>query len=150
MIQGIVHIGVHGKPPKPKQHSMGLGFHEEETHRTVPSLKTGSCEFLAIKTDRCIRSCMVQGIRVQGLGGTQRLIPSPFLGHLVLWLGSVIQKSQIHKKGVGYESTGRAKLGFERAWLSPSTCTKRGQNLRFAPQTRVCGHCRSPLKLRQR
>ena len=33
--------------------------------------------------------------------------PTPFLGYLVLWLGSVILKSRRPKKGVGYEPLGR-------------------------------------------
>ena len=32
--------------------------------------------------------------------------PTPFLGYLVLWLGSVILKSRRPKKGVGYEPLG--------------------------------------------
>ena len=32
--------------------------------------------------------------------------PTPFLGYLVLWLGSVILQSRRPKKGVGYESPG--------------------------------------------
>ena len=34
--------------------------------------------------------------------------PTPFLGYLVLWLGSVILKSRRPKKGVGYEPLGIA------------------------------------------
>ena len=34
--------------------------------------------------------------------------PTPFLGYLVLWLGSVILKSRRPKKGVGYEPIGRS------------------------------------------
>ena len=32
--------------------------------------------------------------------------PTPFLGYLVLWLGSVIFKSRHPKKGAGYEPLG--------------------------------------------
>ena len=32
--------------------------------------------------------------------------PTPFLGYLVLWLGSPIWKSRYLKKGVGYEPIG--------------------------------------------
>ena len=31
--------------------------------------------------------------------------PTPFLGYLVLWLGSVILNSRRPKKGVGYEAS---------------------------------------------
>ena len=36
--------------------------------------------------------------------------PTPFLGYLVLWLGSVILNSRRPKKGVGYEPLGRVHL----------------------------------------
>ena len=36
--------------------------------------------------------------------------PTPFLGYLVLWLGSVILKSRSPKKGVGYEPLGVVAL----------------------------------------
>ena len=35
--------------------------------------------------------------------------PTPFVGHLVLWLGSVILKNRRPKKGVGYEPLGRVE-----------------------------------------
>ena len=37
--------------------------------------------------------------------------PAPFLGYLVLWLGSVILKSGRPKKGVGYEPLGTLPAG---------------------------------------
>ena len=36
--------------------------------------------------------------------------PTPFLGYLVLWLGSPIYKSRYLKKGVGYEPMGTILL----------------------------------------
>ena len=33
--------------------------------------------------------------------------PTPFLGYLVLWLGSPILKSRYLKKGVGYDPIGK-------------------------------------------
>ena len=39
--------------------------------------------------------------------------PTPFLGYLVLWLGSVILKRRRPKKGVGYEPPGIPRLS---AW----------------------------------
>ena len=41
--------------------------------------------------------------------------PTPFLGYLVLWLGSVILKSRRPKKGVGYEPPGMTIWGREGA-----------------------------------
>ena len=35
--------------------------------------------------------------------------PTPFLGYLVLWLGSVILKSRRPTKGVGYEPLGSVR-----------------------------------------
>ena len=37
--------------------------------------------------------------------------PTPFLGYLVFWLGSVIRKSRRPKKGVGYEPLGIGMYG---------------------------------------
>ena len=46
------------------------------------------------------------------------LIPYPFLGYLVLWLGSVILKSRRPKKGVGYEPLGNSwtNIGVSENW----------------------------------
>ena len=46
-----------------------------------------------------------EGLRVQSL--PRGSYPTPFLGYLVLWLGSVILKSRRPKKGGGYEPLGR-------------------------------------------
>ena len=46
--------------------------------------------------------------RVRGFGSLPRgSYPTPVLGYLVLWLGSVLLKSRRPKKGVGYEPLGR-------------------------------------------
>ena len=46
--------------------------------------------------------------------------PTPFLGYLVLWLGSVILKSRRPKKGVGYEPLGRAEVSGFRSKVEDS------------------------------
>ena len=46
------------------------------------------------------------GSETYGIAVPRGSYPTPFLGYLVLWLGSVILKSRRPKKGVGYEPLG--------------------------------------------